>query len=1734
MGTVRNPVLEPTSQTVLKYPAFHPVRSHRSHSSQLSLVDRDLDHGHDHESFHGDFHGNVHDHLQQSRFHSDGIVYTTDYRSDFLPTSLSAQDLQFSKTKSNARRLSPVRNMSEPQIEKSATSSRPLPRMRIPNPEDFKNQVSPLPTDDYVEHVHPSQPNAHSPPLHSFIDVNLPLTLSPSISLPMPLHPFQASPPLCPSIVSPISGANSLLIGGYNYSKSSLTLEKAQGSRNTSVDSFGSVHSHAHARALPSLPSPPPPPAPHEADIGVVAKSTTRASANSVSSGNSVYDEHHLKDRRFLRYAMSTQPSVSSVHQWSMDKVQMWLDSHGFNPSWKETFRRNEISGNRFLELANFDEDSAIWKQFVPFLDIIPPSSTVNRFIELVRADTLNPESLNMVRGKIRSTNSDPLVSGSGLRNPANSLDDRKSSSSAYWNNPSLDERKPSPISYWNSLALPASSGSGPGSGPGLQSRPQSFIDTNVRTTSKEYMSPTHKFFRRHHRKTSSDSTLKDFELDMLKHNELPKQQAKCSPVHKGEETLGKLLTDKVSKRLTRPLSQIGAGDFRRSGLINTLRKLGGDRETSKGLANLLTRSSVDTARKSDESARTFGFDEFPSLESPSRHQLSRYPDAPKNQRLRTTTNVTSELERRRKSSAADSTARDIGVMGTNTQPNQTTSNQPIVNGKKHKSSLAGNDFKQPGMGNNAGDIHQQPGVAGSSGNNSQQSGSDTHHSGDVGPRIRKHSDVDFKHRNVNESEVNAHELHESSAESRLHPANDLTALPSTLDPHRYSRYPSPGTPTSPLIAIDKKYQPVPFLAHNGHAYSILASKDNVHFVAVHFSETDRKSAGSTRRAIMKALGIVDIGEITFHLTDLNCEPGADIPDKRLMQMVSMPSLKFLVNQDMGPLSATTTHSTAYSADSSRSYEPRGERTYPATPQYMLQYREDKKIDYLNFKETAFPKSTVTKPNKPMRKPPKEFQVGRSRGTPRSNTGGGSSSFTMKIPESKLGKKKGALNTSSRRASIITKSSNGSFGKIAAAGAAAAHERPPALPTRPQQVGVIPDHLSRRENDLSLLIDYEKPQRPTLSSAASVSSLLTEKSTFIAKRVAPPRPITTKGTGSRATSSPKSDSSGPGQGLGNDPGINARKSAKKSGRPAKEFDAFGENSILFCDVPDFSLMDSDFTLICDDSDDDFFTKPIAKQPSHKDLGRTVLGTSSLNFSRETLGDDGEGDEQFFMKPMNKDGHRKRLVLDITNTLTLMELRPPVEEVYDNLEKYFPFTNLDKPIIDASNSIPEPETDFEPETRVQPPGPLPMRRTISRAFSNANISPVKPKPLQRYPAEDLEVTAPRIMKRMKTIRLVANEARKKMAESQVPDLNKYTAKATTALASRSGSLKRINTKMWGQKVVEVTSSQINNGRVSTVQADGAGGGAAAGGPRKVEEFAWIKGELIGRGSFGAVYLGLNVTTGEMLAVKQVVVLSSNRDGDPLSGITALNSEVETVKDLDHVNIVQYLGHEQRGSIYSLFLEYVAGGLIALCLKSFGRFEEPLIRFITKQVLMGMEYLHKNGIIHRDMKADNLLLEIDGTCKISDFGISKRSKDIYVNNAEMSMQGTVFWMAPEVIDSIVEDKKQGYSAKIDIWLLGCVVLEMFAGKRPWLNEAVVLAIYKIGKTKLAPPISDEIAHLLSQDAKEFIHQCFIIDPEQRPTAQELLAHPFITNGTDFSFEHTKLALMIKLNRLKRAVI
>lgn len=150
------------------------------------------------------------------------------------------------------------------------------------------------------------------------------------------------------------------------------------------------------------------------------------------------------------------------------------------------------------------------------------------------------------------------------------------------------------------------------------------------------------------------------------------------------------------------------------------------------------------------------------------------------------------------------------------------------------------------------------------------------------------------------------------------------------------------------------------------------------------------------------------------------------------------------------------------------------------------------------------------------------------------------------------------------------------------------------------------------------------------------------------------------------------------------------------------------------------------------------------------------------------------------------------------------------------------------------------------------------------------------------------------------------------------------------------------------------------------------------------------------------------------------------------VDALHREITLLKDLDHENIVRYLGYDVEGNTINVFLEYVSGGSIASSIAAMGRFEEPLVRSLTCQILCGLEYLHERTIIHRDIKGGNVLLDENGVAKISDFGISKKNgkgqmicrkycrpdpvlcdaeyKMAYRFNSRMSMQGSVHWMAP----------------------------------------------------------------------------------------------------------------------------
>ncbi|ORZ21671.1 kinase-like domain-containing protein [Absidia repens] len=275
-------------------------------------------------------------------------------------------------------------------------------------------------------------------------------------------------------------------------------------------------------------------------------------------------------------------------------------------------------------------------------------------------------------------------------------------------------------------------------------------------------------------------------------------------------------------------------------------------------------------------------------------------------------------------------------------------------------------------------------------------------------------------------------------------------------------------------------------------------------------------------------------------------------------------------------------------------------------------------------------------------------------------------------------------------------------------------------------------------------------------------------------------------------------------------------------------------------------------------------------------------------------------------------------------------------------------------------------------------------------------------------------------------------------------------------------------------------------------------------------SWMKGALIGRGTFGDVYLGLNPLSGELMAVKQVElpVENSASEGRKKSMVEALRREIALLQELQHENIVPYLGSRSDDTYFSIFLEYVPGGSVAGLLASYGAFQEPLIKSFVRQILRGLTYLHGKDIVHRDIKGANVLVDNKGGVKISDFGISKKVEGDLMQmtstgSQRPSFQGSIFWMAPEVV------KQTQYTHKADIWSVGCMVIEMFTGDHPFPEYSQMQAIFQIG-SDLAPDIP---AHI-SADGKDFLKCAFQLDHEKRASASDLLSHPFLVTVNDDS--------------------
>ena len=309
--------------------------------------------------------------------------------------------------------------------------------------------------------------------------------------------------------------------------------------------------------------------------------------------------------------------------------------------------------------------------------------------------------------------------------------------------------------------------------------------------------------------------------------------------------------------------------------------------------------------------------------------------------------------------------------------------------------------------------------------------------------------------------------------------------------------------------------------------------------------------------------------------------------------------------------------------------------------------------------------------------------------------------------------------------------------------------------------------------------------------------------------------------------------------------------------------------------------------------------------------------------------------------------------------------------------------------------------------------------------------------------------------------------------------------------------------------------------------------------------WIVGELIGRGAFASVYAARDAKTGEHVAIKRIrTTTAGDGEAPAAAGSAAANAaelkqralrqlakEVELLRTFSHPHIVRYLGTQRSSKEFYIVMERVRGGSVTQWLHD-GCFSEAVALRFAGQMFRGLAYLHSKGVIHRDIKGANLLVDgvaspppppppssadapggdapadaaarmdllASGRVKIADFGSARLLQHgATLEESVSTMHGTTYWMAPEVV------RGDQYGRRCDVWSGGCVLLEMLTGKPPWHTKLTAAgmnqfaAMFHIASSGEPPPMED----VANEQVRELLLRCFVRDAQKRPSAADLLA-------------------------------
>jgi len=257
------------------------------------------------------------------------------------------------------------------------------------------------------------------------------------------------------------------------------------------------------------------------------------------------------------------------------------------------------------------------------------------------------------------------------------------------------------------------------------------------------------------------------------------------------------------------------------------------------------------------------------------------------------------------------------------------------------------------------------------------------------------------------------------------------------------------------------------------------------------------------------------------------------------------------------------------------------------------------------------------------------------------------------------------------------------------------------------------------------------------------------------------------------------------------------------------------------------------------------------------------------------------------------------------------------------------------------------------------------------------------------------------------------------------------------------------------------------------------------------------EQIGNEAIGAIYKGINTKDGSNVAIKEIPLKDLDEQSKAI-----INQEISILKNLKHENIIKYIDTISTETHANILFEYANSGSLSSIITKFGPFPETLAAIYFKQVLTALDYLHSQGIVHRDMKGANILLTKDGLIKLKGFGLAVKLTEGEKTVVETDIP---YWIAPEIIESRDND----ISTACDIWSVGCTVVELLVGSPPYYDLPGAFARERILWDDQMPLPSG-----ISENCKDFLEKCFVKEPVLRVDGKSLLKHPWIVGALENS--------------------